>query len=170
MTLLSTTNRASPGTFDVSSISGAYNDLILIVLARSNVSSGADGLYMRLNNDSGFNYYTEKLRANGTTATASEVMGSSSIGCGQMPGTSILANSFAVFTITIFGYAATTWFKTVQIQQAHQNSTSSGGYYLEDGGSTWESTAAITRVQFAGGGSFADNLVTNSQLRIYGRL
>ena len=47
--------------------------------------------------------------------------------------------------------------------------TASGNMRMYDGGGFWNSTAAITRLQFGDATSFPGNLLAGSNLRIYGR-
>jgi hypothetical protein len=166
LTLLSTTTLAAAGTFDVSSISGSYNDLVLVLIARE-VGSGS-GLIpaLRLNNDSAGNYYSERLRATGSTASATESLGSTAMQIGAVPGSSSIANAFGILEYTIFGYAATTWLKIVQLTAAHVDNITTGNIYVNRSTGLWNSTAAVNRVAVAGAGG---NFVTGSQLRIYGR-
>src|SRR5580765_202956 len=56
LALLSTTNLASPGTFDVSSISQAYNDLVLVVIARGVISAVNTDIQLLFNADSAAHY------------------------------------------------------------------------------------------------------------------
>ena len=127
---------------------------------------------LRFNNDSGGNDYTgEQIKGGGGTTLAASELAGQQITCGDTPGPSSLANSFSVHTITVFGYASTTWLKTVLIESAYANFTTANQRFRYANGFTWNSTAAVTRVQFAANGSGGfDNFVTGSQLRIYGRL
>src|SRR4029077_3579725 len=65
LTLLSTTTLAAAGTIDVSGISGAYNDLVLVLIGRSNDSSAGNPQW-RFNNDSGGNYHYEGQQFSGS--------------------------------------------------------------------------------------------------------
>src|SRR4029077_16611860 len=56
LTLLSTTTLSSNGTFDISSISGAYNDLIVVAIVRDSASASTDVVQMRFNNDTTSTY------------------------------------------------------------------------------------------------------------------
>lgn len=170
-TLLSTTTLASAGTFDVSSISGSYNDLILVANARgTGATAGFERLMCRFNNDSGGNYASERISATTTTVSSAEdVIGNTAIQAGSIPdGGGTLANSFGVSEIQVFGYAATTWLKAVQFDTFGAYKATTGGFTAVRGGGVWNSTAAITRVQVFG--LTTANLATGSKLRIYGRL
>ena len=166
-TLLSTTTLSSPGTFDVSSISGSYNDLILILIARGTASLSTDGVVFNFNADTGTNYYAERVRGVGSTASAAAQGPNAGFGPGDIAAASAAANLFGVIEITLYGYASTTWKKSLHYKSWSPADLSTGMNMYISGG-LWNSTAAITRVQAAG--STNANLATGSQLRIYGRL
>jgi hypothetical protein len=172
-TLLSTTTIAgSPATFDVSSISGSYNDLHLVAIARGNNSTSPEQMLMRLNNDSGTNYFTERIKLNDSTATVERIVSNASLWVGFVSAGGAPANPptnhFSVWEVTLFGYASTTWVKAVQYRVWGSSGTGTNQQYQTDGGGFWNSTAAVTRVQFFC--SSTPEFVVGSQLRIYGRL
>jgi hypothetical protein len=168
MTLISTTTLAVDGTIDVSSIPNTYNDLILVAIIRG-TAAGNDGLALRFNNDSAGNYSWERIQASAATVSAFEpTLTTAQIDCGSIPAASGTANSFAVSTITVYGYNSTTWLKSVTWENFSTLTIVSGGPNVRRGGGTWLSTATINRVTLFGAGTA--NLLTGSQLRIYGRL
>ncbi|TMQ03781.1 MAG: hypothetical protein E6J90_52350 [Deltaproteobacteria bacterium] len=166
-TLLSTTNLGSAGTFDVSSISGAYNDLILVVIARGTDSGAADNICIRLNGDTAANYYRQTGTTTAASAGGAQSQAANNVEMPQAPAATATASSFGIFEITIPGYASTTWKKALQWNSFLLSSTTSGGMTEVHGGGFWNSTAAVTRVELFG--KFTANFVTGSQLRIYGR-
>jgi hypothetical protein len=169
VTLLSTTTLASPAaSFDITSISGSYNDLILVLIGRSD-SGGVDTARMRFNNDTGNNYWSEWIEAAGTTVTAAQFTALSLMMAGKIPASDMTANCFGCTTFTIPGYAATTRFKTMMWDGIAEWATTAGGQYMQRGGATWNSTAAINRITLYLAGAGA-NYIAGSQLRIYGRL
>jgi len=168
MTLLSTTTLSSAGTFDVSSISGAYNDLVCILIARGANASAIDQPKWQLNGDTGNNYAWHEVRGNSTSVTSLAVMSTAQIVSGRITGSTATANSFGCVEFTIFGYASTVWTKGCQWRSFGQNATGAGGLDAQYGGGQWLNTAAVTRIQVAGFGTA--NFLTGSQLRIYGRL
>lgn len=169
MTLLSTTTLAAPGTIDVPSISGAYNDLILILMARGTDSGAADFIQVRFNNDTGSNYYREAFQFSGTSTNSTlEGLSQTSIGAGKMASTGPPAGCFGTLQMTIFGYASTSWVKVAQYQAWDPEGTLTSTLVASSGGAYWNSTAALNRITIFGG--FTANLAIGSQLRIYGRL
>jgi hypothetical protein len=165
LTLLSTTTLASPGVIDVSGISGSYNDLILVAIARG-TAAGNDTFLVQCNGAS-TPYANERIQANGSSVSAFEAA-TSGVAAGSLPAVSGRANSFGVSEITLFGYASTAWIKSVSWQNFAALTSSSGGYNVQRGGGYWDSTAAINRITLSGAGTA--NLLAGSQLRIYGRL
>jgi hypothetical protein len=168
LTLISTTTLSGAGTFDVSGISGGFNDLILVMVARGSDVGVNDDVAVRLNNDSAANYYRQRITANAATITASEGIGQTSMFAGMISAAGASASMFGLWELTIYGYASTSWLKVVEWRSFAPNATSTGGLNLRPGGALWNSTAAVTRVAVAG--SNTANLLTGSQLRIYGRL
>jgi hypothetical protein len=172
LTLLYTLTRATDGTFDQATISGAYNDLILVLISRGTRAAFTDELLLRFNNDSGSNYYREVATAIATTSAAVQSGAATSIttsaSTGGIPAASATANAFGVYQATIYGYASTAWWKNVTYEVFEFCDTGSGSQVSMRGGAVWTSTAAITRVQMQGLNTA--NLLTGSQLRIYGRL
>jgi hypothetical protein len=169
-TLLSTTTLASAGTFDVSSISGAYNDLIVVLIGRCGGTGFSQNAQLKLNNDSGANYFMQEIRAAAAaTPTASENIGGGGFGFQLfgVPASSSPANLFGVLTITLFGYASTSWLKSVIADNAMNINNASGGAVERRLTGFWGSTAAVNRLTFT---TATSNFVAGSQLRIYGRL
>jgi hypothetical protein len=166
-TLLSTTTLSSAGTFDVSGISGSYNDLILVAIVRGVAASSVVSVSLRFNNISSSNYYNQWIQGTGSGATAAEDLAAVSLFTGQAPGsTAALANGFSTIQVTVPGYASTTWLKAIQFECQLVANTATTWNTAFRGGGFWNNTAAVTRVQLF----HASNLATGSQLRIYGRL
>jgi hypothetical protein len=169
-TLLHTLTLGAAGSLDQASISGSYNDLILILIARSNAAVASENFEVRLNNDSGANYYRERFNVSGTAAVSpGESLGATTFTCGTVPASSgSLANGFGMYELVLLGYASTVWRKTINYHGTAPVGTTASGTILTYGGGFWNSTAAITRVGVFG--ASAGNLAVGSQLRIYGRL
>jgi hypothetical protein len=164
-TLLSTTTLGSTADFDVSSISGSYNDLLLVLIIRGAGAFSSETPRLRFNNDSAANYGHVNLRASASTAAATTATAGTAISLGLVPANSATANYFGSVEVTILGYASTAWFKTTH---SVTRFPASGGNLMDSTTGLWASTTAITRVQIAAlnGTSF----LTGSTMRIYGRL
>lgn len=167
--LLSTTTLVAAGSIDVSGISGSYNDLILMLIARSAEAGTSDSPGIRFNADSGSNYYSERLPTSGTNSpTGAEQRGVTQAILGRVPAVSGLANSFGIIQVHIPGYKSTTWLKSFLTHQYDLEATTAAGQFVTHGGGQWASTAAITRITINSGA--VAGLAIGSELRIYGRL
>jgi hypothetical protein len=161
LVLLSSTVLGSNANFDISGISGAYNDLILVMIARgSGSNSGADAL-IRFNNDSGANYQYNYVGGGGGTSspTAQTSIDMSAVWADA----SYTADRWGAGEMVVLGYANTARTKTLN-WHVHGSGPASTNYR---GGGNWLSDAAITRVQFL---PASGTWITGSELRIYGRL
>lgn len=169
-TLISTTTLASAGTFDVSSISGSYNDLILVAMLRGTDGGGSDGVLVRLNGDTGNNYSNEYLEYVGTSLSGAlneGVSNSLHARIGTVPAAGATANHFGPVEATIVGYASTAWKKVVLWRSNSTASIATSNIFVGQGATIWNNTAAVNRVQVQGRSTA--NLATGSVLRIYGR-
>ncbi len=154
-TLLSTTTRGSLGTIDVST--------------RGDNAASTDSIALQLNGDTAANYYREAVEVSGTGAiSGSENIGASNVQCGRIPGNTAAASLFGVTEIILFGYASTTWKKSVVWQSFGNHAITTGNVVYRAGGAHWNNTAAITRVTLFGAATA--NLAIGSTCRIYGRL
>jgi len=168
LTLLSTTTLGAAGSIDVTGISGSYNDLILVLIARGTNSANVDYANLTFNNDTGGNYNSEYINVQGTAAVSGvEIVGGVNFRSGRLTGNTSPANTFGVTEVTVLGYASTTWKKNVLWHSFTDSAGASNGFFTFRGGGVWLSTVAVTRVTFIGNGG---NLAIGSQLRIYGRL
>ena len=158
----------APGFFDITSIPQTYNHLKFIVIARGAATAASDTLYLQLNADAGANYYTDMGKFSGATASGTETLGGSlgRINPTMPAATGSLANSFSVNVVWIPGYASTTRIKS-WVATCHATATTATGNVVPViSGGTWNSTAAINEVAFAGLGT--SNLATGSALYLYG--
>lgn len=174
LTLLSTTTvSGSDGTLDVSSISGSYNDLIIVALVRcSTTGADADNLDLRLNNSSAANYYADILRANGTSVSAAQQLAGTffriSTNCAAN-GAGTMANLFSFYEITLPNYASTSMVKTISVRGSGIAKAAGSFIVPEVVAGVWDASAAtaITRITLFG--ETAANLKIGSTCRIYGR-
>jgi hypothetical protein len=167
-TLVSTTTLASPGSFDMTSLPGTYNDLHLVLIARGTTSGASATVRLTVNGDGGSNYYAESITVQGTVGTvaAAQLAGGASVSPFNVSGATAPAGLYGAADLTFFGYASTTWKKVFHWNQWHTGDTSSGFPSMSRGGGLWNSTAAINRITLIDAG--ATNFDTGSQLRIYG--
>lgn len=169
VTLLSTTTLGAAASFDVSSISGSYNDLIIVAFLRGNASVGTVPIYMRFNNDSGGNYARQYVSGAGATATAAQSSTQTQIDCATVTAATTGAGWFGHMQAEILGYASTTWRKIAQIRTSLVIDLAAGNrqVFVIDG--AWDSTTAINRIQVLANNA-DPKWAVGSQLRIYGRL
>jgi hypothetical protein len=161
LTLLSTTTAAS---IDVSSISQSYNDLFVILIARSATAATTDNLTMLINNDSSAHYAHQYLLGN--TATASAVEGNS-LSAGRLatvPAASATGGTYGVVLMDILGYTSTTWTKGIHIRYGYGLDITTGNRSIYDHLLYWNQTTAINRL------TIQNTLTAASTMRIYGRL
>ena len=169
VTFLSSTTLGGAGTFNISIPDSSYSDLIVSCIIRGANNATNDGLGLTFNSDTtaaNYNLYDVDFNL-------SAVAGSSQLGTNAymrvgwiVPAATASANSFGVCEFTVYGYAATTWFKQVQSRSFGNLTTSSAGNEDVLTG-TWLSTAAVTSLQLFG--TVTANLAANSQVRLYGR-
>jgi hypothetical protein len=163
--LLATVVNGGTATFDVTGISGAYNDLILVIIARGDVAAESVDIGLRLNNDSGANYNYVSLRQENSATAGGTSPGQTSAQAGWCPAASATANRFCATEVRILGYANTSRKKSMTVLGGDYTTTHA---IITMEAATWESTTAITRVTlFPTSGT---GFVANSELRIYGRL
>jgi len=166
--LLNAITLASAGTFDVSGISGAFDDLVLVLIARDTIASSSSDIWLRFNNDSGSNYGALRASAISGAVAVGDQTASNRIEAGRIPGaSSTLGGFFGSVRIELFGYASTAWLKTLQVDSSYNTTAVANGIGRQIGSGFWNNTAAITRVQILGNGG--GNLAAGSRLLIYGR-
>lgn len=163
--LLSSTTNVGTANFDVSSISGSYTDLLIRCICRTASASASEFLLLQFNGDTGANYYRQSFESRATTNTGSESTPGTNIRVGEGVGNGATANRFSVVDIIVYGYASTSWHKSVFCHTFSPEGTATSTEDLMMTGGTWANTAAITRVVIQG---TANGLVVGSTMRIYG--
>ncbi len=166
MEQISDTILGSPAAnIDLTSISGSFNHLRLACKLRVTQSTTFDWIFMRLNNDSGANYYGNGYYIQNATFLATGPDNSQTKGrIGPCVGASGTASHAMGLTIDIQDYARTAWIKTVTMNWSLYGSTSTT---LMTGQSMffWDNTAAITRLTFL---PTSNNFDTGSRVTLYG--
>lgn len=163
--LWGTFTRATDGTIDIQSIPATGSDLVVSLIGRATVAATSDTLNLLLNNDSGGNYYRERLSGTAATPAAAETLAASALACGALPAASAAAGLFGCLQITIFGYTSTTWQKLILFEQFGSFGTLTGNQVLGAAGGLWASTAVVNRLTFSC--ASAANLLTASTARVY---
>jgi hypothetical protein len=171
LTLLSTTTIGTAAAFDVATIDQTYNDLVLVLIARSSAAIGSDQPQLRFNNDSGANYFDETVRGNGSTASAFGDLAATSAALSLTcpAASSGLANTFGFHTIEVQGYTSTTWRKGILCFAGGGPAVTANNTVPHAVFAWWNSTAAVNRINLTPL-TTPFTWVTGSVLRIYGRL
>lgn len=166
-TLLSdTTLSAAATTIDFSAISGGYTHLRLVARLRTDRGAATDNIQLRLNNDSGANYYVQYVDGNASGASAGEVLGATSAFSAHAPGGSATADRFGIVDLLIPFYAETTAQKAFQSDVFDPSGTGSGSLSRWAYGGVWASTAAVTRITLLP--AVGPNFVAVSRAVLYG--
>jgi hypothetical protein len=136
--IATTTLGSAVATFDFTSISGSYTDLVLILNART--ASGVNSAYVRFNSDSASNYSGTYLYGTGSTASSARYTSTTLLYSDYYGYPPSASNTFNLMIMNIMNYSNTTTNKTVI---ARSNSASTGVDGLVG---LWRSTAAITSI------------------------
>jgi hypothetical protein len=157
--LATTTTSGSTATITLSSISGAYTDLILVGDGRNN--AGGSGWYIRFNGDTGSNYSWTDLEGDGSTA-ASYRGTSVNLIYTSYNNTSI-GNSQSNQILQLNNYSNTTTYKTVL---SRTNAATSNAFPGTNAGiGMWRNTAAITSITITSSGSY---MIDGTTFSLYG--
>lgn len=150
--------------FNFAAIVGSYLHLRLIFQARSD-QGAAQVVSLRLNGDSGANYYSESISGAAGVAGASEFLGATSGRIGVVPSTAAAAGNAGLIVIDIANYAATVFNKNWVALGGRQESTATSNTIEENYFGRWGSTAAVTQVTIL---PAAGNFIAGSRCTLYG--
>jgi hypothetical protein len=155
MTLLSTTSITQTSSITVSSISGSYTNLMIIVENFKAVTDNTTVL-LRFNSDTGSNYgYNIRGESSGSNSGVTSIA-TGGVGLDN-------SNNSSTMTLTIPLYASTAAFKSGLINTGWQQND--GYWFAYSGGFGYKSTSAISSFTLlTGGGDFA----AQGTIKIYG--
>lgn len=145
------------GTWDVSGISGSYDDLEIEIFGRDTNGATLGGVQIVLNNDTTTGNYAgvrHYMTAGGGIGATTE-----DVEIGFIDGGSTNSNAFSHVEVRIPAYAGATW-KTVA---ADSYAPTLGA--IAKHVTAWKNTAAVTRVAFTTRGT---NFAAGSKIRIVG--
>ena len=163
--IATTTLGADAATITFSSISSAYTDLRLVIVARTDrATTGNDTVFLRFNSDTGTNYSYTTLSGNGTTAASSNGTSANTMNVGLATRNSNTSGIFALSTVDIFSYGGSTYKTTLCTASADLNG--SGDVYRTVG--LWRSTSAITSITLSLASTF--KYLTGTTATLYGIL
>lgn len=118
-------------TVTFSSIPATYTDLVLVINAQCQTSSG-QGLYLQYNSDTATNYSSTVMYGNGTSAISSRTSSQAKAGIGNID-----TSNYGTTIVNIQNYSNATTYKTgISRSNAPAN-------YVLSYVSLWRSTAAI---------------------------
>ena len=140
-----------------------YQDLMIVVSARSAGSSSTGSIEGRFNGDTGSNYSWTWMQGNGTSAISGRGSNATVLVLGRAAGSSTASNFFCTAVTHILNYSNTSTNKTV-IERGADDQNGSG--VVEMWISLWRSTAAITSITMATPGQ--TNFAAGSTATLYG--
>lgn len=155
--IATTTLGSAASSITFSSISSAYTDLRVVMVA--SITGGSDDLKLQFNSDTGTNYSDTILKGNGTSATSrSNTSGTFA----YLDWDGALSTTWSMYTTDVFSYAGSTYKTILSTSSADKNG--SGG--LDRIVSLWRSTSAINTIKLFSGTNFA----TGTTATLYGIL
>lgn len=155
---IATTTVSGGTTFTFSSIPSTFTHLQL----RFNLimGSGADGIFVRFNSDTGSNYTRHGLYGTGSTAGASGATSQSSIyAYGTFNG--VIQTYPNVGIVDVLDYASTTKNKTLRAFSGAEQNAAGGNVNINSG--IWMSTSAINSITF-----FSTSTFNSGTIALYG--
>ena len=150
------------GSVTFSSISGAYTDLILIMVAKSTGTYAS--LKVQVGNgtiDTGTNYSQTNVSGSGSAASSARLTGNAFYDLCRVSG--ISSDGFGSYIVNFMNYANTTTFKTFLDRTSLQNGTAGDGVEAIVG--LWRSAVAINIITLTPG---ASNFAIGSTFTLYG--
>jgi hypothetical protein len=153
--------------WDVSSISQAYNHLRIVFSGRGDGAAVVTPVHMRLNNDSGANYDSQYLIGQKTLVVGAEQIGATYGWPGEYVDASATANLAANFDLLLVDYVSTTFYKTWVSKSYAPWGVLTNTVAVAGFGGTWRNTGAVNRVTILPN---SGNFVAGSRLTIYGLL
>lgn len=152
---------ASTGGFDFVNIPQTYQDLMVVVYARSAGTDG--GLYWYANGDGSSVYSKTYLFGDGSSAGSGRVSNSGGGQWGNIATSSNISGAFSTAIVHILNYANTSTFKTLLVRNADDRNGSGYSILQVD---MFRTTSGISRITF--GNSSYLNLAAGSQATLYG--
>jgi len=167
--LLANVTLASPAaSITLSSIPQTHSHLYVQAYFRCEQVVTITGAALRINGDTGSNYDTQYLGANGASAAAGELFGATSdnaLSC-FCPGSTATANVFGASSLWIPDYADTSKNKMVLVESGGKWGTASTNVITRQTSIAWRSSVAITSLSWFN--ISGANLSTGSRVSLYG--
>jgi hypothetical protein len=155
---IATTTLGSAATsISFSSITSAYTDLRLVLVAKEESSGSGGNVALRFNSDTGSNYSWTRLSGDGSTAASARASNSSTIN----PSPVGLTANPSMWTWDIFSYTGSTNKTLLYTESADSNG--SGNVVRVVG--LWRNTSAITAISIS---TFGPNYPVGTTATLYG--
>ena len=163
MESIATVSVGSGGSASVtfSDISASFQHLQIRGVSKT--AGAGDGLWMRLNGDTGSNYAYHLLYGNGASAAAAAGTSQTQTVAGNQTYSGTNASTFSGFVLDILDYASTSKNKTMRSLSGY-DLNGSGDIRLSSG--LWMSTSAVTSITLRDAGG--SNLQQHSTFALYG--
>jgi hypothetical protein len=158
-----TLSNSTTASVTFSSLSG-YQHLQIRGLIRNTRAASGDGstMMLRLNSDTGSNYFSHRLRGNGSSASSDAQTSASSARAADYASDSATASVFTAFVIDILDYADSS--KNTTIRSFH-GADFNGSGYVNLMSAAWNNTNAVTSITLL---DAAYNFKQYSTLALYG--
>jgi hypothetical protein len=156
--IATTTLGSDTATYDFTSISGSYTDLLLI--GQFGNSSAGNAVGVQFNSDTGNNYSFTALSGSGTAAGSDRLANTSTIYAAYNIAPS--ATVSGVLRLNVMNYSNTTTNKSVIARYDNNDATYPGASATAG---LWRNTAAITSIRIR---TSAGNLKAGSTFTLYG--
>ena len=159
------TGNGSASTLSFTSIPSTYSHLQIRGICRDARAVTIDTAYATFNSDTGTNYADHYLQGNGSTVSAGAEISQnpSNSSLFLVAGSSAGSNMYSVMVMDVLDYASTNKYKTSRILTgSDQNGSGSIRLFSH----LWQSTSAITRIDFTTGTSSAWD--SNTTFALYG--
>jgi hypothetical protein len=166
VSLATTTLSSTAASITFSSISSAYTDLRVVLVAHTDAAGAEDNAYMRFNSDSATNYSNVWIQGSGSSATSSRTSNSTAIWSRWSEYGTATSNIWTTTTFDIFDYRSTSVYKSVL---ATGSAEANGAGWVTRSAGTWRSYSAITSITLPAQGGSA-NFAIGTTATLYGIL
>lgn len=151
------------GTLTFASIPATYKNLLLAIMGRSSDGQPAREVRLQFNADTGGNYQGTYTLVAGTTSSTGFFDTTYSF-LGQVAAATATANFPGALHVLIPDYAATVFYKTLQVSAGWATGTGNNAN-SQEGFGVWRDTAAITQIDLI---LQSGNWITGSKAQLYG--
>lgn len=152
------------GTKLFSSIPSNFNNLFVVLSLRTS-DANTQQIRLRVNGDTGNNYYYALNSSTGVAVAASQGLGVGFIVIGDAQGTGDVANAIGSASLTINNYANSSFYSTVFGMSYYLPLLTTAEQRLRQFGGSWNNVAAISSLEIY---VAAGNMVSGGVIELYG--